>query len=954
MNNFKTLVTTLILSSATIIALAGNRAEVIIPGQDLSKIPYVMAPGLKEGVDYIPKTIIFSIKPAYRQNCKANSIDNLVAVTDFLRVIGATNVAKIYPTHEAPKRLRNELGQKYADLSLIYSCKYTGDIKIEKVMSQMTSLGYCEYVEPWIIPHVHIVLTPNDPSWSGSQYHLKGAVKGSINTVTAWSTTTGLASIIIGSVDTGTEPNHPDLKANMVPGYDVAMNDADPTWEGTANGSNDHGVYTSGDACATTNNGIGVASPGYTCKFMPVKIADATGALVAAYQGVVYAADHGCNIISMSWGSSGGAGSYGQTVMNYAAINKNCLLLASAGNGATEEIIYPSSYDNVYRVASSTSTDTKSGFSSYGYDVDYSAPGTQIYSTSSGGGYQAVDGTSMACPVSAGAAGLIQSKFNYANAFQIGERMKQTCDPMTGSQFTSGKMGKGRINVGTAVSSATAESIKMTPITVTDGNDDAFMPAETLSISGIFINYLDPSTTAATATLSIVSVSAGTAPTIISASTYNIGVVASLGTTNNNSSPFKVAISPTAPLNQTIKFKVHIVDGAFSGDQFFDVVVNVDFINITINDVYTTMTSTGRIGYSLDSQAQGLGFIYQLPTANSILYEMSLMIGTSSTKVSDMFRDTAVGNTDFKSTVRATMVTPSSKSDFDVDGQFNDSRSISPLPVTVHQSAHAWNTAPYRKFVILNYVIKNTGTSTLSGVRVGIVADWDIINSGAKNKAGFDSTNRMGYCYDVSVPNSIYSATKLLSSGKTNNYIIDNTKGGGGAIDVSDNFSTSEKYQAMSTSRNADGYTAAGGDVMNCVSTGPFSINAGDSITVAFALIGGDNLLDLQLSACNAQSKYDNTPCLVGVKNINADNFSIVSYPNPANTIINFDYNLVENKNANLYVMNYLGEIVSSYENISPGKNTISMDVSKLSTGSYFYQLKAGESVVTKKFTVIR
>src|ERR1051325_4847346 len=49
---------------------------------------------------------------------------------------------------------------------------------------------------------------------------------------------------------------------------------------------------------------------------------------------------------------------------------------------------------------------------------------------------------------------------------------------------------------------------------------------------------------------------------------------------------------------------------------------------------------------------------------------------------------------------------------------------------------------------------------------------------------------------------------------------------------------------------------------MDCVSNGPFTVNAGDSITVAFALIGGDNLADLQNSACYAQAKWNNTgPC---------------------------------------------------------------------------------------------
>ena len=154
-----------------------------------------------------------------------------------------------------------------------------------------------------------------------------------------------------------------------------------------------------------------------------------------------------------------------------------------------------------------------------------------------------MSGTSMSCPVSAGAAGLVQSVFNYPNAFQIGERLKQTCDPMTGANFTSGKLGKGRIDVGTAVSTAGAESIILNPITITDGNDNIFMPGETLNISGIFTNYLDPSSSAAAAVLTIVT---GGAYATVTSGNFGIGALATLATTNNTSTPYTITIAAHA------------------------------------------------------------------------------------------------------------------------------------------------------------------------------------------------------------------------------------------------------------------------------------------------------------------------------------------------------------------------------------------------------------------------
>ena len=48
------------------VSFAGNNAEVIIPKQDKSKIPFTMPKGVKEGVDYLSKTVIFRVKEQFR------------------------------------------------------------------------------------------------------------------------------------------------------------------------------------------------------------------------------------------------------------------------------------------------------------------------------------------------------------------------------------------------------------------------------------------------------------------------------------------------------------------------------------------------------------------------------------------------------------------------------------------------------------------------------------------------------------------------------------------------------------------------------------------------------------------------------------------------------------------------------------------------------------------------
>ena len=337
---------------------------------------------------------------------------------------------------------------------------------------------------------------------------------------------------------------------------------------------------------------------------------------------------------------------------------------------------------------------------------------------------------------------------------------------------------------------------------------------------------------------------------------------------------------------------------------------------------------------------------------------MSLMVGTDSAHVSDMFRVINTGDTDNVPVQRVHEVTPALISDFDVDGTFKDSHSntTSPLPVQVHHDAYAWATAPYRKFIIVKYVIKNTGASTLNNLYAGIMADWDVPNANSgQDKASYDAVHKMGYTYFVD--GNLFAAVKLLSStASANNYIVDNVSGGNGGIDVNtgSGFTTKMKYTVLSTSRNNDGYTATGGDVMDCVSSGPFTINAGDSVEVAFALIGGDNLLDIQGSACAAQAKYDNGCANAGVNDPENDNFWMYSFPNPATSSVNINYNVVGYEKAAIRVINLLGEVVMTLDNIPTGRNNLTVDVSKLSIGNYFYQLKAGEAVMTKKMTIVK
>lgn len=893
---------------------------------------FTTLPKLHDSEDYLSKTVILKVKDAYRQSCTTNMID-INEFKDYCNSIQLSKISKIYPKHQAPREKTNQWGAPLTDLSLIYELKYDANIPLQNVLSAFAMMGIFEYAEPHFIPKTSY--TTSDPSYA-SQYHL-AKIKADL----AWDINKGNSSILIGIVDTGTEPTHPDLIGNMVAGYDVAMNDNDPTWQGNA-----HGVHVCGIAAATTDNSVGISGVGFNCKFMPIKIANASGDLIAAYEGITYAADNGCKVINCSWGGAGG-GQYGQDIIDYATNNKDALVVCSAGNDGNENLSYPASYNLVLNVAATDNNDVKANFSSYGYNIKICAPGAGILSTWSAGGYINSSGTSMASPCVAGAAAIVRNAYPSYNAWQVAEQLMNTADAIDSlnSGLLADKLGSGRINLYKALTQNTAPAVTFINKQITDGNDGAIVAGDTIRIAGDFKNFLAP-TTNLVATLSTVS----TYVTLLDNST-SLGNIATLSVKNNVIDPFRIRVKTFTPLNTKVTFKITLTDGTYTSTEFFDVVVNVDYLNVNVNDVATSVTSKGMVGWNNDPPSIGLGFKYN---GSNLLYDGGLIIGSSDSTVSDVLRGAPTKNTDFKSTTNIKRVTTNAISDFDTDGYFDDSPAKKPMNIKVRHQSYSWSSPGNNKYIMLKYTIVNKGTATINNLYAGIGADWDIIDAGGKdNRSSYDAANKMGYTFYTKA-NPYYAGIKVLSkNAPASHYAIDNITGGVGGLDISGGFTEAQKYQALSTSRADAGATGTGNDVIDIVKTGPFNVNAGDSIIVAFAILADDNLAGLQASAVNAQAKYDNILSTAATIK-KQDNNIMQVYPNPTSNSANVEINLANTGKVDIRIYNMLGQEVTviANETLSSGKHVFTVDVSKWNNGIYYCQVISEKTKNTTRLIV--
>lgn len=897
--------------------------------------------------DYEKGKIIFKLKPEFRSDDISQS-----SLKKIFSSLKTTNVKKLFPNHQPPVTERNKEGQLLVDLSLIWQLNYDSDIPIEKAINMLMASGTLEYAEPnYIYKPAYI---PNDTGFV-IQYHL-----AKIRAIQAWDINQGDSTIVIGITDTGFDTSHPDLVPRIKYNTADPINGIDDDGDGftdnyygwnVATNDNDvygpsplHGTFVAGVACAQVDNTTDGAGVGFNTKFLAVRCGASGNIIVNGEQGIVYAADRNCTAVNCSWGGFGGS-QFGQDVVNYATFNKNCLVVGAAGNNQDETPFFPASYENVLSIAGSDTADNRWAGSSYGCTCDISCPGDLIWSIAPATTAMIVSGgTSEAAPQATAAAALVKKQFPSLNALQIGERLRVTSDNLdtvSGNAPYFHLLGKGRLNIFRAVTQA-ATSARATGIIIKDNNDSAFVLGDTLRISAVFTNYLDPLTNL-TVTLS------SSSPYIsFLDSVYNPGAMNTLQADSNRSNPFRAVIVGTPPVNTPVYFTFNYSDGAYSDWQCMKILINVDYINIFINEVGTSMTSKGRLGFNDAGQAQGIGFIYH--QGPSLLYLGGTVIGVNDSMVSDITvsAPATTQSNDFIPTLRVHQEIPSVVSDFDATTIFEDDSAAHPLGISVTHRAHAWVSPGNTKYIIYDYVIHNNSATNYDSLHVGLYADWDMPPPNyATNVEGFDAPRKLGWAHDTQ-PGGVFAGIQVLTSGGVHYYAFNND-GSGGSVSIYDGFTKQEKYQTMSSLTRLVSDTT---DISMMISSGPFSVAVGDSVHVAFALLAGDSLAQLQTSADSAQQKFNSINSGIHENSALTGNFSC--FPNPVSDFFTVQVTLSTYSNVELNLYSVLGEKVNEIFNGSQGAGSrqYNFNASKLSSGIYLLELKTNEKRLVKKLVV--
>jgi serine protease len=257
-----------------------------------------------------------------------------------------------------------------------------------------------------------------------------------MNVAAAWARGGRGQGVTIAILDTGVDLNHPDLADRLVPGVDIVEGKGSDCAPGPQDGHG-HGTHVAGLAAATAGNGIGVAGVAPEAQIMPVRVCS-TGYCEDISRAIVWATDHGADVINMSLGTSEvdlllAAAPLADLESDAAAVryaaDHGVIVVASAGNESWAFCGHPAADPGALCAAAVDRDGRPTTYSNLPFDRDGKAdafrafggdgdgcdtlaistgwPGAGI--NACGAAYQGLAGTSMASPHLAGAAAVLLS-----------------------------------------------------------------------------------------------------------------------------------------------------------------------------------------------------------------------------------------------------------------------------------------------------------------------------------------------------------------------------------------------------------------------------------------------------------------------------------------------------------------------------------------------------------------
>jgi len=585
------------------------------------------------------------------------------------------------------------------------------------------------------------------------------------------------------------------------------------------------------------------------------------------------------------------------------------------------------------------------------------APGYAIRSTYPTSTYAEITGTSMAAPHVSGLVALIREKNPNASVNEIKEAiLTSTNTTVSGSpSFPNNDYGWGMIDCLAALNKISAGNSDPN-IRVFSFADGPINPGDTvtgfLALQNVGDDAIDIS---ATLTSSFGEV------TVLNGSAYFGNL--SEGQIDTTGNQFRIVVSESAQVGELFALDLNVSGGGYDNDTKLFVQIEPissrSFVTHNSGRIEFSVSGFGTMGMGSGSFFPAGGEGFKFDAGSNELYEAGLLLGTGPLQVSDGVRNTAGepdGDFDVVSGGTISLSQPGDLAVQQTWAAFDDSRGVEPLGVELIQETYGWSSSPNDDFIILRYILENTNQfAGISNLYFGLYMDWDVIDY-TSNSGGWDAASEVLWtAYNNTVTYSDYRGAMVLEGGIGSAY----TSPGTLVSFNDDGFTESEKFTALSNGTvTADSYKLVRNDLVQLIAAAPFGLAAGQKDTIAFALVGADDLAGIADVATRAAAAYNVIATDVveeGPAALPQQYVLLQNYPNPFNpsTVISFE--LPRKSEYELIIYNIAGQEVERFSGTeSAGRVHVEWDASRFASGVYLYQLRTESFSQSRKMTLLK
>ncbi len=523
-------------------------------------------------------------------------------------------------------------------------------------------------------------------------------------------------------------------------------------------------------------------------------------------------------------------------------LEKDLLIVAAAGNTNAELDFYPASYENVLSVGWTDINDNKASAATYSYLIDLVAPGQGITSSFKDNGYSSDNGSSYASPMVAGTAALIKDVYPHLNALQIGELIRKTTDDIygiTANKTYQDKLGSGRLNMLKALTTKDVQSVRANGFEYNSPFQDHIFFGDTINIDMLFTSYLKP--------ISNLAISFSSASTNIDFDDQPISVTFYDSMQTQNGYFKNIFIHPDTPPGTEIPIRINYSGDNYTDYQYFKIITDPNYLNIDNGKTLLSLEANGNLVSISNDNA--LGFIWGDEQLTSSL---GFIIGNGDNKISDN-AVTEVGtnkrNQDF-SVVNNIRFQKHATADWVAQNAFNETAN----KLLIEQKTLAFNDATLDDLIIIEYRITNTTNASISGLKAGMMADWDLLDK-TKNKATHDTPS--GISYTSTSQNSLFAGIKIYEESTPITNSIDLKSLNGNNADIPTLIDKATKHGLISTSQFANaGAQGEGNDVAQTIAKSSFTLDAYESKKITFIIGAAFSLEALKTNISSGEKAY--------------------------------------------------------------------------------------------------